>query len=1153
MTRTTNHQLPVYSATRPGEPPARVTAADRLRGLGAMLCVLLLVVGLPAGLLAARPLVLPAWLDLETARIVLLGGDVSRVLLLLGYAVAWLIWAWLTWKVLVEVARQTRQLHRPHLAPVPVGLVGRLVATMSMLVVSLPLNPALAAPSAAVGVAPAPDAAVGPATERAPGRTADTVDGSPNSDAPAASARTKGHAGDEAVSRPEARVVSYVVRRGDTLWGLAESRFGDGRRYTEIHDLNRDTLGPNPGLLPAGATILLPDSTPDTRDDEAEGTDSAKHTVRPGETLTGIARDHYGDPARYTTIAQASKDTVQPGGEHLTDPDHIKPGWILTLPGSRAAEPETDFAAHKELPSQGAHPTQPKPTRNASGEPAPVPRPDADNDDQAEDRPAVPGPTGSRADSPWVTPTPQVDDQGSNEDDDETGQAEGSSQDAEDEASAWLLPGVAAGGAILAAGLHVTVTRARSRRERLRRPGRMVAPTPPDLVPAVATARFVGGDRVSDVQRLDRLLRALAGPHLVSGLPRPQLAAVELTADQAVLHLTAPATLPEPWTGDGTRWATPLAAAPQECRDLVPYPVLVTVGVDQDGHAWLLDLEHLRTVAVTGDDENVIAFGRHLVAELAVNPWTVNLTTHAAGIGHGAAGLSQYRVEEDEDTAFLDPITTYVRHSASETPGEDHEWFHAVVTTKPSDELSALGTAIHAHPGRASAVVITLGVEPRPDDVVLAMLDGRLRIELPDAGLDLDLVPARISGEELAACARLVEVTRDPSDVANPLADTITGRAIADDATAPTVQVTERPDDPDTAAGPWSILPGTDVEYITRTANTREDLSRLAPVVQPADARPDGEGLSRVGDEVARHDQADMDAALDQDLADWWNQDTDRPRIEVLGAVSMWGAGPAITDPTPTVRKAIKAVTERESMFTHLAAFIALHPRGVTLEQVELVTGAVSNDVRYRITSLRHYLGTRPDGTSRIPHGKAGRPKADDPPHLYRIENALVDAHLFRRLYQRAIRRGADGLPDLVTALELVGGRPFTLAKDDPRWLWAAESEGLADQYTALIGDVAHLVVTRAILDGDLALARRACETWRACDPASEALAADDRLTTLAEGHPDQARQIAAELWTRNDDETGPTGPSERTQRITEAHDGYAAERVEATARPDEK
>jgi nucleoid-associated protein YgaU len=1152
MTRTTSHR-PSIATAHAGSPAARVTTADRLRGLVAMLGVLLLVVGLPAGLLVAQPLVLPAWLDLETARIVLLGGDVSRVLLLLGYAVAWLLWAGLTWKVLVEVARQARHLRRPHLAPLPVGMVGRLVATASMLVVSLPLTPAMAAPSA-VSAPHVPDAAMGPASQRVAEQTRGTHDQTPSStEAQEASARTDGHAGDETVTRSQHRVAPYVVRRGDTLWGLAESRLGDGRRYTEIHDLNRDTLGPNPGLLPAGATILLPDSTPGTRDDEAGGTDGAKHTVRPGETLTGIAQDHYGDPAKYTTIAQASKDTVQPGGERLTDPDHIKPGWILTLPESRAAAPEAGFAAHKEPPSQDAVPTQPEPTPNASGEPAPASSPDAEGADQAEDGPAVPGPTRSRADSPWVTP-PQVDNQGPTDSvDGETGQAEGSSQDAEDEASAWLLPGVAAGGAILAAGLHVTVTLARSRRERFRRPGRMVAPTPPDLVPAVATARFLGGNRAPDVQRLDRLLRALAGPHLASGNPRPKLAAVELTADQAVLHLAAPAMLPEPWTGDGTRWAALLAAAPRECRDLVPYPVLVTVGVDQDGHAWLLDLEHLRTVTVTGDGEDLIAFGRHLVAELAVNPWTVNLTTHATGIGPGAAGLSQYRVEEDEDTEFIDPITTYVRHSASEAPGEDHEWFHAVVTTKPSDELSALSAAIHAHPGRASAVVITLGVEPRPDDVVLAMQGERLRIELPDAELDLNLVPAQMSGDELAACARLVELTRDPADVANPLADTITGRTTAEDATAPTTQVTERPDDPDTAAGPWSILPGTDTEYITKTANTREDLARLAPIVQLADASPDGESTSGAGNEDARHDQADMDATLDPDLADWWNQDTNRPRIEVLGAVSMWGAGPEITDPTPTVRKAIKTVTERQPMFTHLAAFIALHPQGVTLEQVELVTGAVSNDVRYRITSLRHYLGTQPDGTSRIPHGKAGRPKADDPPHLYRIEDALVDAHLFRRLYQRAIRRGADGLPDLVTALELVGGRPFTLAKDDPRWLWATESEGLADQYTALIGDVAHLVVTRAILDDDLALARRACETWRACDPASEALAADDRLTTLAEGHPDQARQIAAELWTRNDDETGPTGPSKRTQQILKAHDDYAAERVEATARPDEK
>ena len=553
--------------------------------------------------------------------------------------------------------------------------------------------------------------------------------------------------------------------------------------------------------------------------------------------------------------------------------------------------------------------------------------------------------------------------------------------------------------------------------------------------------------------------------------------------------------------------------------------MLVTVGVDDAGNPWLLDLEHLRTVAVVGEAADVTAFGRHLVAELALNPWTVNLTTHAVGIADGAAALSRYRVEEHTDTGFVEPITAYVRQTASETPeGEDHESFHAVLTTVPGAALADLATAIHAHPGRPGAVVVALGGQPGPDDVVPVLYEGRLRIDAPHAGLDLNLVPARMSAAELDACARIVQITRDPADVANPLTD-----AVAD--TEPAVHVVGRPDDPDTPAGPASILPAADVDYTSQTANTREDLARLAPVVQPHTSGRRGDGVDQ-----ADLDQTDPDPTLDDELAAWWNQDTDRPRVEVLGGVSMWGIGDRAPDLTPALLKAIKMVTDRRPTFTLLMAFLALHPQGVTLEQVELVTGLVGNDARSRITSLRGYLGVRTDGTARISLGKSGRPKADDPPHLYVLEDALVDADLFRRLYQRAIRRGADGLTDLVTALELVNGRPFTLPKDDPRWLWATDGEGLAAQYTALIGDAAHLVITRAVLDGDLALARRACETWRACDPSSEALAGDDRLVTLAEGHPDQAQQIAAELWTRNDDETGPTEPSERTQQILAAH-----------------
>lgn len=48
-------------------------------------------------------------------------------------------------------------------------------------------------------------------------------------------------------------------------------------------------------------------------------------TVKAGDTLSKIAKEHLGDANKYTAIFNANRD-------QLSDPDKIKPGQVLKLP-----------------------------------------------------------------------------------------------------------------------------------------------------------------------------------------------------------------------------------------------------------------------------------------------------------------------------------------------------------------------------------------------------------------------------------------------------------------------------------------------------------------------------------------------------------------------------------------------------------------------------------------------------------------------------------------------------------------------------------------------------------------------------------------------------------------------------------------------------
>ncbi len=62
-------------------------------------------------------------------------------------------------------------------------------------------------------------------------------------------------AGEESSASGTAK--TYTVKKGDCLWNIAASELGDGSRWPEIYELNKDKIN-NPRLIYAGQELVLP-------------------------------------------------------------------------------------------------------------------------------------------------------------------------------------------------------------------------------------------------------------------------------------------------------------------------------------------------------------------------------------------------------------------------------------------------------------------------------------------------------------------------------------------------------------------------------------------------------------------------------------------------------------------------------------------------------------------------------------------------------------------------------------------------------------------------------------------------------------------------------------------------------------------------------
>lgn len=106
----------------------------------------------------------------------------------------------------------------------------------------------------------------------------------------------------------------YTVRKGDTLWKIAQKLLGNGKRYPEIMALN----GLASDTIYVGMQLKIPGAADDGQSGQPGSSNSGvrSYSVKSGDTLWKIAETHLGSGRRYLEIMELnglSDETIYPG------------------------------------------------------------------------------------------------------------------------------------------------------------------------------------------------------------------------------------------------------------------------------------------------------------------------------------------------------------------------------------------------------------------------------------------------------------------------------------------------------------------------------------------------------------------------------------------------------------------------------------------------------------------------------------------------------------------------------------------------------------------------------------------------------------------------------------------------------------------------
>jgi len=1088
--------------------------ATVLRGVAALAAMLALVLGVPVLLLAMIGNPIPhqwSW-DQPLTNDAILGVVACA---------AWLLWAQLAICVAVETIAEIRLAagrSADWLSRIPGTFSGQqaMARTLVQAVVALGITSSAvaAAPTAwtphahaAAFAEPAQNATAATPINRAPSQQASGTSPAPTSgpDTGPAVGPAAGLSAAPAVNPKQIPTATVEVRKGDTLWSIAETHLGAGERWRQIAVLNHGRLmADGQRFLDAdrirpGWDLLIPEPT------DHAGAHVATHpqvtggtaTVRRGDTLWGIAEREYGSGELWPRIYQANRGQIH-------DPDVIHTGQHLTVP-EPAHEQATKQAAGQS-PPRTTPPATPHRTRQAGAPPQhrqpPTPPASTPPAEQHQHEPVVPS-SGQESN---------------------TGEE---SDDGEESAVFSTLARTLAGGGMLLGGCLAAAYAARRRAQsRVRRSGRTIPRTRPELVEVEADVRSAGLAGGKDVAFLDRALRDLA----MRSSRLPDVVAVRLTEDAVELVLAEPLTpAPTGWHVEGeieagveggaergaTRWRLPRSHPLGESSGPAPYPTLVTVGLDPDEGTWLIDLESAGLIQLDGPPGLCDDVLRFLAAELGTNHWSDVVSVWVAGVGTDLVHLNPGRLNLLED-ADVEPLVNKTLRVA-----EIREANHLDVLTGRRNldsgdawnpQLILTGTSaptpdnaaeefLQARRGQRSATAWVASGEARPGGLrIVVDHEGYAALPWVDCVLlnRLSLEDAKALG---AAFAGTEELHDEPMP-AGPLAQAGPVAGLADEAGALLDELTSpRPAEGSTR----SLLPELNAAYLAAAATTVEDLNTLTPQT-PSDLE----------DKVRA-----ADPHLEEDLAEWRSSKVARPQLRLLGPIEL-----RVDRPVPA------AAQRRVAYLTEVAAYLACHPGGVTSTHLGDVFGVQAITIHKRIQELRDWLGEDPTtGIQRLPEAKLSQPGTARGVGNYVLTDVLCDIDLFRRLRVRGQARGANGIEDLTAALGLVAGSPFDQQRPHG-YGWLA-SDPTDHHLTAAIVDVAHIVATAALAAGETGRAAWAATQATSAAPYEDTPHLDYAAALEAMGHHVEAEaHLDREVFNRSDDDLAPPDPTARVTQV---------------------